>query len=71
MTLPIGTHVRSKRNGAEGDIIGYSALAWPTSADVGGDGGIMQPVYLVQVAPGSSSLCSACIVLRADQVEEA
>jgi hypothetical protein len=54
----------------QGDIVGYGALCWPGSEHVGGDAGILQPVYLVQVAEGSSALGAACIVLRADRVEE-
>jgi hypothetical protein len=70
MTLPIGTTVRSLRNRREGTIVGYGALSWPHSEHMNGDGGIMQPVYLVQVLQGSSSLGNACIAMRADMVRD-
>lgn len=66
--LPIGTHVKTTRNDYEhGTIVGYGALRWPDGANINGDEAL-QPVYLVQVAEGSSSLRNACIVFRADQV---
>lgn len=68
--LLIGTKVRSRRSEKlVGEIVGYGALQWPSGANMSGDGGIMQLVYLVQVADGSSSLGPACLVFRADFVE--
>lgn len=74
MTFPVGTHVRSKRTDKiHGIVVGYGALSWPTPSDpdtTSGDGGIVHPVYLVQVREASTSLGPACAVLRADMVEE-
>ena len=68
--LPIGTLIRTTRNNYErGEIVGYGAICWPSSANISGDGGIMHPVYLVQIAEGSKYEQSACIVFRADKVE--
>ena len=69
--FPIGTKLSSLRHKASGVVVGYGALQWPTEGDISGDGGVMQAVYLVQIARGSSSLGPACVVFRADQVEEA
>lgn len=66
----MGTTVRSLRDTRiTGQIVGYGSLTWPQNSELHGDDE-QKPVYLVQVAYGSSSLCRACIVLRVDQVEE-
>lgn len=73
MMLPIGTKVQSKWTEKKvGYIVGYGSLMWPTGENLGGDDGIMQPVYLIQVegVEGSNALQQACIVLRADHVKE-
>lgn len=70
--LPIGTKVRSTfTDKKEGSIVGYGSLSWPSSDPVrSGDEGVIQPVYLVQVASGSMYGVDACIVLRCDRVKE-
>lgn len=70
--LPIGTKVQSTFTDKKvGHIIGYGALSWPqTDVDMSGDGGIIHPIYLVQVASGSMYGVDACIVLRCDRVKE-
>lgn len=73
MSFPIGATVRSIRCGKQGTVVGYGSLMWPTSAEMSGDGGIIQAVYLVQVSPGSSSLGPACLVFHhfyCERVEE-
>jgi hypothetical protein len=71
MMLPYGTNVRStmSHNPERGMIVGFGTIMWPTSANIGGDGGTPYPVYLVQIADGSGYDRSACVVLRADRVE--
>jgi hypothetical protein len=81
MTLPYGTTVRSLRGhiyvGADappqknGIVVGYGVIQWPTGDNTSGDGGVPQPVYLVQFAEGSKWGQVACVVMRADMVEEA
>lgn len=71
--LSIGTHIKTTMNDREqGTIVGYGAICWPHSENMSGDGGVMQPVYLVQMdgVPGSNSLSRACVVFRADRVVE-
>lgn len=70
MTLPIGTLVRSTRNNQRGIIVGYGSLSWPHSKNMNGDGGVIQPVYLVQVHEESNAQQNACTVMRADMVED-
>lgn len=70
MILPVGTRIRSTRNYKEGLIVGYGSLMWPHNDNSIGDDGVLQPVYLVQIAPASSSLGPACAVFRADMIEE-
>lgn len=69
MTLPIGTLVMSTwDHRKKGTIVGYGSLVWPSSTNCGGDAGIIQLVYLVQVAEMSSSLGPACLAFRSDRV---
>jgi len=71
--FPIGTHIRTTWNDKEhGTIVGYGAICWPHSENFSGDGGVMHPVYLVQMngVPGSNSRERACVAFRADRVEE-
>jgi hypothetical protein len=72
--LPIGTHVRSTmKHNLYGVIVGYGSLQWPAEQyhRVAADE-CMVPVYLVKNPDliGSSSLGTACFVMRADRVVE-
>lgn len=76
MTLSYGTPIKSLRCDKKGIVVGWGTLQWPHGENANGDGGVPQPVYLVQLSdgpfsfiPGSSSLGPACAVFRADQIE--
>lgn len=67
---PYGTRLKSRRwTKLEGVVVGYGSLTWPSTPDINGDEGIIQPVYLMQIECASSSLGPACMVFRANQVE--
>lgn len=68
----LGQVVKSRRDASlTGVIVGLGVLSWPASDS---DSPLRslepQPVYLVRVRGGSSSLGPACAVLQHDQVEE-
>jgi len=76
MRCPMGATIRSTLDPhIQGEVCGYGAICWPSDPDTyragiqNGDD-MMHMVYLVKVAEHSMHGRQACVVMRADRVEE-